>query len=160
MNKYLKIIFYQTPSYLAKSLYDKDKIKNDEIVKHINDGFIKFRNSINSKEIPENENPTKVVNIVEKILDFHKQDKGKVRPLDLARVAKVSDCRRIKILTPKQIFQRLRIALAQVKARNTSKNLLNEIRQIIYSLYREKEVTKKAHNNIMNLIKLYNIYEF
>ena len=60
----------------------------------------------------------------------------------------------LKILTPKQILQRLPIALAQVKAGNTSENLLNEIRQIIYSLYRAKEITKKVYNNIMNSIKL------
>ena len=47
----------------------------------------------------------------------------------------------------------LPIALAQAKAGNTSKNLLNEIRQIIYSLYWEKEVTKKVYNNLMNSIK-------
>ena len=41
----------------------------------------------------------------------------------------------IKILTPKQLFQRMPIALAQVKAGNNSRNLLNEIRQIVYSLY-------------------------
>ena len=40
--------------------------------------------------------------------------------------------------------QRLPIALAQIKAGNTSENLLNEIRQIIYSLYRVKEITRKA----------------
>ena len=50
----------------------------------------------------------------------------------------------IKILTRKEMIQRLPVALAQVKAGNTSENLLNEIRQIIYSLYREKEVTKKC----------------
>ena len=60
----------------------------------------------------------------------------------------------LKILTPKQILQRLPIALAQVKADNTSENLLNEIRQIIYSLYREKEITKKVYNNITNSMKL------
>ena len=42
------------------------------------------------------------------------------------------------------MLQRLPIALAQVKAGNTSENLLNEIRQIIYSLYRVKEITKKV----------------
>ena len=42
---------------------------------------------------------------------------------------------RLNILTPKEMLQRLPIALAQVKAENTSENLLNEIRQIIYSLY-------------------------
>ena len=60
----------------------------------------------------------------------------------------------LKILTPKQIVQRLPIALAQVKAGNTSENLLNEIRQIIYSLYLAKETAKKAYNNIMNSIKV------
>ena len=53
-----------------------------------------------------------------------------------------------------QILQRLPIALAQVQAVNTSENLLNEIRQIIYSLYRAKEITMKARNNIMNSVKV------
>ena len=85
--------------------------------------------------------------IVEKILDFNKQQKGKGLPFDFYRS-------QLKTLSPQQMLQRLPITLAQVKATNTSKNLLNEIRQIIYSLYREKEVTKKVYNNIMNSIKL------
>ena len=52
------------------------------------------------------------------------------------------------------MLRRLPIVLAQLKAGNTSENLLNEIRQIIYSFYREKEVTKNVNNNIMNSIKL------
>ena len=59
-----------------------------------------------------------------------------------------------KILTPKQMLQRLPIALAQVKAGHTSENLLNEIRQIIYSLYRATEISKRVYNNILNSIKL------
>ena len=58
----------------------------------------------------------------------------------------------LKILTPKQMFQRLPIALAQVKAGNNSENLLNEIRQIIYSLCQAKEITKKVNNNLMKLL--------
>ena len=58
------------------------------------------------------------------------------------------------ILTPKQVFQRLQIALAQVKAGNNSENLLNEIRQIVYSLYQSKEITKKVYNNIIKSIQL------
>ena len=46
------------------------------------------------------------------------------------------------------------MALAQVKSGNTSENVLNEIREIIYSLYRAKEITKRLYNNIMNSIKL------
>ena len=61
----------------------------------------------------------------------------------------------IKILTPKQMLQRLPIALAQIKASNYSKSLLNEIRQIVYSLCQAKEITKKVtYNNIIKSIKV------
>ena len=59
----------------------------------------------------------------------------------------------LKILTPKQMLQRLPIALAQVKAGNNSENLLNEIRQIVYSLYQSKEFTKKVYNNIIKPVQ-------
>ena len=55
----------------------------------------------------------------------------------------------LEILTPKQILQRLPIALAKVKAGNNSENLLIEIRQMIYSLYQSKEITEKVYNNLM-----------
>ena len=50
--------------------------------------------------------------------------------------------------------QRLAIALAQVKADNTSENLLNEIRQMIYSLYQAKKITKRVYNNMINSVKI------
>ena len=99
--------------------------KNEQLVNYVNYGLIDLRNAIIKNKILEKENQNKIIDIVEKTLDFNKQIKGKG----------------IKIWTSKQKFQRLPIALAQVKASNTSENLLNEIHQIIYSLYREKEVT-------------------
>ena len=57
----------------------------------------------------------------------------------------------LKILTTKQMLQRLPIALAQVKANNNSENLLNEIRQNVYSLHQSKEITKKVYNNIKSI---------
>ena len=60
----------------------------------------------------------------------------------------------LKILTPKQMIQRLPIALAQVKAGNNSESLLNEIRQIVYSLYQSKQITKKVYNNIIKSINV------
>ena len=66
----------------------------------------------------------------------------------------VNEGERIKILTPNQMLKRLPIALAQVKAGNNSESLLNEIRQIVYSLYQSKEITKKVYNNIINSIKV------
>ena len=122
------------------------QMKMKKIVKNINDSLINLRSSINRKKIPENESLKNIVNIAEKTLDFNKKQKGNGLPSDLAK--------HIKILTPKQMIQRLRIALAEVKSGNTSENLLNEIRQIIYYLYWAKEITKKVCNNIMNSIKL------
>ena len=55
-------------------------------------------------------------------------------------------------LTPKQMLQRLPIAIAQVKAGNNSECLLNEIKHIVYSLYQSKEITKKVYNNITKSI--------
>ena len=60
----------------------------------------------------------------------------------------------LKILTHKQMIQRLPIALTQVEIDNNSKNLLNEIRQIFYSLYQSKEITKKVCNNIIKSIQI------
>ena len=56
------------------------------------------------------------------------------------------------MLTSKQMLQRLPIALAQVKAGNNWENLLNEIRQILYSLYKSKEIIKKVYNNIIKSV--------
>ena len=60
----------------------------------------------------------------------------------------------LKILTPSQMLKRLPIALAQIKAGNNSESLLNKVRQIVYSLYRSKEITKKVYNNIIKSIKV------
>ena len=70
------------------------------------------------------------------------------------RLEKSQEGEGLKILTPNQMLTRLPIALAQVKAGNNSESLLNEIRQIVYSLYRSKEITKKVYNNIINSIKV------
>ena len=59
----------------------------------------------------------------------------------------------IKILAPKQMLQRLPKALAQVKAGNNSESLLNEIRQIVYSLYQSKRITKNVYNNIIKSLQ-------
>ena len=59
----------------------------------------------------------------------------------------------LKILTPKQMLQRLQIDLAQVKAGNNSESLLNEIMQIVYSLYQSKQITKKVCNHIIEFIQ-------
>ena len=78
-----------------------------------------------------------IVKIVEKILNFNKQQQlGEG----------------IKILTPNQMLSRLSISLAQLEAGNNSNKLKNEIRQLLYSLYRSKNMTKRVYNNLIKHI--------
>ena len=60
----------------------------------------------------------------------------------------------LKILTPKQMLQRLPISFAQVKASTNSENLLNEIKQIVYYLHQSKEIVNKVYNNIIKSIRM------
>ena len=84
----------------------------------------------------EIEKPDEIVRVAEMILEFNKikQQKGQG----------------IKILTPNQMLSRLPIALAQLQAGNNSENLKNEIRQLLYSLHRSKNMTKQVYNNLLN----------
>ena len=67
---------------------------------------------------------------------------------------KANKGKELKILTPQQMFQRILIALAQVKAGNNSKNVSNEIEQVVYSLNQSKEITEKVYNNIIKSIQI------
>ena len=58
----------------------------------------------------------------------------------------------LKILTPDQMLSRLPIILAQLKAGNNSQKLKNEIRQLLYSLYRSKKLTKQLYKSLVDII--------
>ena len=73
---FLDYFKYQNPSFLVKDLISAKQNKNEKLVNIINNRLIDLRNGINRKEIPENENWKKVVNIIEKIPKFNKQQKG------------------------------------------------------------------------------------
>ena len=63
MNKYLKIVFYETPSYLAKRLYDAERNKDDGIVKYIIDAWIEWKKDVNEDKVSQNENPKQILNV-------------------------------------------------------------------------------------------------
>ena len=79
----------------------------------------------------------KIIDIVERIFDLN---------------SKKQSGQGLKILTPNQMLSRLPIALAQLQAGNNSNKLKNEIRQLLYSLYCSKNMTKQVYNNLMNYI--------
>ena len=90
-----------------------------------------------SQEERKIEKPDKIVKIVEEIIKFNKQ---------------TQQGRGLTILTPSQMLSRLPITLAQLKAGNNSEKLKNEIRQLVYSLYRSKTMTKEVYNNLIKYI--------
>ena len=87
-----------------------------------------------SKEERKTEKIDKIVEIVEDILKFNEEKQER---------------KGIKILTPSQMLSRLPISLAQLEAGNNSEELKNEIRQLLYSLYRSKNITKQVYNNLI-----------
>ena len=80
---------------------------------------------------------TKILKIVEDILEFNEQNQSG---------------KGLKILTPNQLLSRLPILLAQLKAGNNSEKLNNEIRQILCSLYRSKKLAKQLYKSLIDII--------
>ena len=135
-NKYFK---FQRPSdMLALLNKTNDTEKKNKLVNLINSGLIDLKEEIKKLSEAEigNEDPESIVNIVEKILKFNKQNQQKS----------------LKILTPNQMLNRFPIALAQLQAGNNSNKLKNEIRQLLYSLYRSKNMTKQIYKSLIGTI--------
>ena len=85
----------------------------------------------------EIEKPDKIVDIVEVVVVFNRQNQ---------------EGQGLKILTPNQMLSRLPISLAKLKAGNNSEKLKNEIRQLLCSLYRSKKLSKTIYKNLINTI--------
>ena len=69
----IKYFKYQNPAFFLNDLYKANKTKNEKIADYVNNALIDSRNAVNLKEIPENKNPDKVIDIVKEILNFIKQ---------------------------------------------------------------------------------------
>ena len=88
-------------------------------------------------DLLKTEENKKIIDIVEKILELNSE-----KQLVLG----------LKILRPKQMLSKLPITLAQLKAGNNSEKLKNEIRQLLYSLYRSKKLTKQLYKSLIDII--------
>ena len=117
-----KYFEYQSPSEMLDNLFSLDNLKRNYVAEKISNNFEYLFDKV--KELPLNEKfeESKILETVEMILEFHRQEQGKC----------------LKILTPNQMLSRLPISLAQLKARNNSEKLKNEIRQLSYSFQIKK----------------------
>ena len=131
---------FQRPSDMFKNLYQTNDINNNnKLWGVIFSGLKDLKEKIKkmSEEERKIEKPDNIVKIVEEILTFNKR---------------YQEGKGVKILTPNQMLSRLPISLAQLKAGNNSEKLKNEIRQLLYSLYRSKNMTKQVYNNLIKNI--------
>ena len=131
----------------------EERIKQKDLRYNFGDSIYTVKINIDEAEMDQS-------NLLENMVNFNNKSKPKTKEgkakkqnafdsvnalyegRELTLNALRSGIKGLKILTSRKMLQRLPIALAQVKAGNTSENLLNEIRQIIYSPYRAKKVTK------------------
>ena len=132
---------FVVPSALIKQSYEiKNKNKNNELVNVIKSGLSDLKDEIKkmSEDEKEIEKPDKILKIVEEILDFNNKQNQIGKGL--------------KMLTPSQMLSRLPISLAQLKVGNNPEKLRNEIRQLLYSLYRSKKLTKEVYKSLIDII--------
>ena len=118
-------------------LNDEDVFRDDED----EDGFYSHGELATIPELPisenEEETPRDIPNLETEESTTQKRSQS---------------ARGLKVLTPQQMLSRLPISLAQLKAENNSEKLENEIRQLLYCLYRSKKLGKTIYNNLINAI--------
>ena len=133
---------FEVPTALAKKLCKtKDKKKNNDLVELIKVKWSNLKDEIKemSKQEIENKKLDKILEIVQEILTFNRENREQ-QGLGL------------KFLTPNQMLSTLPITLAQLKAGNNSEKVKNEIRQLLYSLYRSKKLTKQLYKSFIDII--------
>ena len=150
MNIHIDYNNFQAIKTFGQDIY-KGKITTEEADKHQTDLFVEIMNFRKNTKPRGQEKKREKEIVLENLYNFFE---GREKILD-AFESKIflikskgvgilnPNHSKLKILTHKQMLQRLPIPLAQVKADNNSESLLNEIRQIIYSLYQSKQITKK-----------------
>ena len=141
MSLFEEVFGYDTSDKMLRNLhslktvdsYNQEEFSIEKIV-------VRFGNRVKKMtEDPEKNKAQKILKIVSKILDFNLNER-KQRGQGL------------KILTPNQMLSRLPILLAQLKGGNNSEKLKNEIRQLLYSLYRSIKFTKNMYKSLIDII--------
>ena len=143
--------------HLEKSLFGEDieSIEPEEKYEESIAERVKTRKQNTQKTFAPSSPPKK--DYSEETADYLKymkeQEKGQKRFSDDYDSNGSSSGSGLKILTNKQMLNRLPILLAKIQAGNDSIKLKNEIRQILYSLYRSKVLTKTVYNNLIISIR-------
>ena len=125
---------------MCKKLSETKDAKNEVRVDSIKKVLSKSQRIIDyapKDDVFKTEENEKIIDIVERILYFNQLNQSG---------------QGLKILTPRQMLGRLLISLAQSNAENNSEKRKNEIRQILYFLYRSKKLTKNIYKSLVDII--------
>ena len=132
---------YQSPSDIYNKLSDAKKTEEHNIwINLTKSTLINLKKDIGNAskdDVNKTDEMNKIAKIVELILDFNERNQ---------------EGQGLKILTPSQMLSRLPISLVQLKAGNNSEKLKNEIRQLLYSLYRSKKLTTNIYKSLIDII--------
>ena len=125
---------------MIKRLKNTSDKRNKNMIELINKKPTKMKNIL--KNVPKDkvfkiEENEKIINIVERILELNSEKQSGLG---------------LQILTSNQMLSTLPITLAQLKAGNNSEKLKNEIRQLLYSVYRPKRLTKQLYKSLIDII--------
>ena len=131
---------YSNLDTIIKRLKGTSDKRNINMIELINKKSTKMKNIL--KNVPKDkvfkiEENEKIINIVERILELNSEKQSGLG---------------LQILTSNQMLSTLPITLAQLKAGNNSEKLKNEIRQLLYSVYRPKRLTKQLYKSLIDII--------
>ena len=150
MNLFKNVFNYETADEMWEYLYSLKEIDNyNQETSLIEESFTDFKDEVEimSKRDKKKNKGIKILEIVDNILNFILKERKNIGS-------------GLKIPTPNQMFSRLPITLAQLKAGNNSEKLKNEIRQLLYSLYRSKNLQNNYIKVWLTLFKNgSNLYE-
>ena len=138
--------FYENQALTLNTLFLVDEIFTGEFKQYklINDKYELFESKRNQEESDTLTQQSKEQPDTTDMPDLEIQESA-VQRTNRSRLE-------LKILTPNQMFSRLPISLAQLKAENNSEKLKNEIRQLLYSVYRSKKLTKQLYKSLIGII--------
>ena len=129
---------YQSPSIIYKKLREPENTEINktgaDLIKKVLNKLKRIIGNTPKDDAAKTDENEKIIDVVERILEFNN---------------KIQSGQELKILTTSQILSRLPISLSQLKAGINSEKLKNEIRQLLYSLYRSQELSKTIYNNLI-----------
>ena len=139
MSLFKKVSNYENSDEMLQILHSLEVVDSYQVASSIESNFADFEDSVKNMCGYKKNKRIKILNIVNKILNFAlKEQRQRGQGL--------------KILTLSQMLSRLPISLGQLKAGNNSEKLKNEIRQLLYSSYRSKKLTKQLYKSLVDII--------